>query len=218
MNLQEVRTDYWEKVCSRVVKSLKENEFDAVFVPTAQEAKSIIHQKISPSFSVGRGGSVTLTEMGIFEELQAKGCTVIDPFVPGYSSEQKFEAARRALHADVFLASANAITRDGQIVNVDGTGNRVAGMIFGPKRVILVAGRNKIVSDLDEAFVRIHSTAAPLNARRLELNVPCATLDECNEICKSSKKMCRVWTILEKKPGFDLSTFLVILVGEELGF
>jgi hypothetical protein len=117
--------------------------------------------------------------------------------------------------SDLFLSSVNAITMDGELVNIDGMGNRVNATNFGPKKVILVAGYNKIVEDVQEAIKRIKNVTAPMNARRLNLEVPCAKLGKCAD-CNSPNRMCRIVVILEWKPTW--TDMLVILVGEELGY
>lgn len=175
-----------------------------------------MHRMIPQGATVGRCGSTTLTEMGIYDELRERGLTIIDPFRPHLSPEEKLQERRKTLLCDVLLSSANAITRDGKIINVDGTGNRVAGMIFGPKKVIIVAGKNKIVFNIREGLERIKNFSAPLNARRLNKKVPCARLDRCPGECASSERMCNVTVILEKQP--DKSSISVLLVGEDLGF
>lgn len=133
----------------------------------------------------------------------------------GLSPDEDFQIRREALMTDVFLASTNALTIDGVIVNTDGIGNRVAGMIFGPKHVILVAGINKIVKDVDEAIWRIKNISTPMNAHRLGLNTPCAKVGYCVN-CSSNVSICRVTTIIEYKPS--KTDFTIILVNEELGY
>jgi len=165
---------------------------------------------------VGRAGSMTITDMGVVAPLREKGCTVIDPYEGDLSPEDQVKARHRVLSCDVFLASSNAITRDGTIVNIDGTGNRVAAMIFGPKRAILVVGRNKIVPDLTSAMERLETVACPLNARRLKRNTPCHTLGYCPDGCTSPDRMCNVTVIIEKQPTG--SSITVIVVNEDLGF
>lgn len=208
--------DFWKTKCSIVVDALKQNGYQAEYCPTAIEAKKRIHTMVPKGAAVGRCGSTTLTQMGIYDELRERGCTIIDPFRAGLSPEQDLQERRKALLCDVLLSSTNAITRDGKIINVDGTGNRVAGIIFGPKKVIIVAGRNKIVFNVQEGLERIKNIAAPLNARRLNLQVPCAKLDRCPGDCTSPERMCNMIVILEKKP--DMSSITVLLVGESLGF
>lgn len=117
--------------------------------------------------------------------------------------------------SDLFLSSANAVTLNGELVNIDGIGNRVNSTTFGPGKVILVAGYNKIVEDVQEGIKRIKNVAAPLNARRLNIDVPCAKVGKCVD-CNSPNRICRVLVILERKPS--LTDIFVILVGEELGY
>jgi hypothetical protein len=122
---------------------------------------------------------------------------------------------REELNSDVYLASSNAVTEDGRLINIDMTGNRVVAMIFGPPKVILVVGVNKIVKDVDEGIKRVKNVATPMNARRLGLKVPCASTGVCTN-CDAEDRLCRVTTIIEKRPS--RSDISVILVGEELGF
>lgn len=208
--------DFWKTRCSIVVDALKQNGYEAEYFSTAIEAKKRIHSMIPKGVAVGRCGSTTLTQMGICEELRERGCAIINPFRVDLSSEQDLQERRRTLLCDVLLSSANAITRDGKIINVDGTGNRVAAITFGPKKVIIIAGRNKIVSNVQEGLERIKNIAAPLNARRLNLEVPCARLDRCPGDCTSPERMCNIIVILEKRP--NMSSITVLLVGESLGF
>jgi hypothetical protein len=119
------------------------------------------------------------------------------------------------LTCDVFFSSTNALTLDGKLVNIDGTGNRVASMIFGPGHVVLIVGANKITDDLQQAMIRAKHLAAPMNAMRLNLKTPCATTGYCSD-CNSEDRICKVTTIIEYKP--DLTNFTVILVGEEIGY
>ncbi|MBC7188599.1 lactate utilization protein [Candidatus Aerophobetes bacterium] len=217
MELQEVMDSFWKEKIKVTLSSLKKKGYDVHFAPSVEEAKKIIYSMIPQGAVIGRCGSVTLTQMGIYDELKAKGFCVIDPYESGLSFEEQVERRRKTLLCDVFLAGANAITREGEIVNVDGTGNRVAGITFGPKKVIIVAGRNKIVQDIKEALERIKSVSAPLNARRLRRKTPCAVLDRCPENeCESSDRMCNVTLILNRKP--DMSSISIILVGEDIGF
>ena len=209
--------NFWETRCAAVADALKKNGFQAEYLPTAGEAKKRIHALIPEGVTVGRCGSTTLVRMGIFDELRERGLTIIDPFQADLSPDEDLHERRKTLICDLLLTGTNAITRDGKLINVDGTGNRVAAMIFGPKKVIVVAGRNKIVSTAKEGLERIKNTAAPLNARRLKRSVPCARLDRCPpKECNSPERMCNVTVILEKNP--DMSSITVLLVGENLGF
>lgn len=214
--MKKVREDFWEKRCTTVAEALNKNGFEAEYLATATRAKKKVLSMIPKGATIGRCGSTTLTQMGVYEELRRRGHTIFDPFQTGLSSEEDLAERRKALLSDVLLSSANAVTSDGQIVNVDGTGNRVAATIFGPQKVIMVVGRNKIVSNVEAGLQRIRNIAAPLNARRLKRRVPCATLDRCPGDCSSPENMCKAVVILAKQP--DMSSITVLLVGEDLGF
>jgi len=158
---------------------------------------------------------MTIRELGVLDQLKARGNTVFDHWVPGLSREESLEIRKAQMSSDLFLSSSNAITMNGELVNIDGVGNRVNAINFGPKKVILVAGFNKIAGNVDEAIKRVKGEAAPPNARRLSLDVPCAKLGWCVD-CNSPDRACRVIVIHERKPL--LTDILVILVGEELGY
>jgi len=165
--------------------------------------------------TVGAGGSWTLKQLGILDKLAERGNTVFDHNRPGISAAEAMELRRRQMTSDVFLTGTNAVTVDGKLVNTDAAGNRVAAMIFGPKKVIIVAGVNKIVRDLDEAENRIKYYAAPINNKRLGRPNPCVTTGECMD-CQGPTRICNVTTVMSKKPMATDVT--VIIVGEDLGF
>ena len=179
---------------------------------TAKEAAGIVLGMIPEGASVGFGGSVTVREMGLYETLQ--------PDHPVHwhwkNDEPKPDVFVHAAGADVYLTSTNAITADGCLVNIDGTGNRVGAMIAGPRQVIIIAGSNKIVSgSIPQAIARIKTIACPQNARRLGLNTPCARLNRC-DAAACEKSMCNVTSIIEKPVGGHKIT--IVLVDEELGY
>lgn len=206
-------------IVDQILESFKENKFDVVFVRSRQEALQSVLDRIPHGAVVGAGDSVTLKEIGIFEELKRRNFTVYWPFDEAVPKEERRNIARKALLADVFLSGSNAITMDGKIVNVDATGNRVVGMVFGPKKSIIVVGTNKIVEDLDHAFERVKNIAAPLNAKRIREErgwelLPCVEVGRCMD-CNAENRICNITTIIEKKPrAIDIS---IIIVGEELG-
>lgn len=187
--------------------------FSVHHAATLAEAKSIVLTLIGDKDSIGFGGSVTLREMGLYEELQAMGR---HPHWHWKNDEPKPEVFALAASSDVYLVSSNAITEDGCLVNIDGTGNRVGAMIAGPKQVIVVAGANKLVSGgVPQALARIKSVACPLNARRLGLDTPCAREGKCYAAhCLHS--MCNVTSIIERPVGGHKIT--VVLVDEEAGY
>jgi len=208
--------EWWiEERVKRTVEKLVAHDFKALYVKSTQEAVGEIWKHISPKQRVGVGGSVTIRELGILGQLEARGHTLYDHWRPGIPKENVLEIRKSQMTSDVFLSSVNAVTMNGELVNIDGAGNRVNSTIFGPGKVILVAGYNKIVEDVQEAIKRVKNVAAPINAKRLNVDVPCAKLGRCVD-CNSPNRICRVVVIHERRPL--LTDMLIILVGEELGF
>ena len=204
-----------ETRAQRAVEALQKNGFTAVFVKDREEARARILNLVPPGAAVGVGGSITIRQIGVLTELQQSGCVVHDHWAEGISFEETMRVRRAHLNCDVFLTSANAITQDGQIVSCDGVGNRVGAMIFGPGRVVIVAGTNKLVKDLPEAMKRVKEVAAPPTLKELGLSLPCTETGICND-CRSESRGCRVTVILERRPALTDTT--VLLVGEALGF
>ena len=208
--------EWWiEEKAKKAVERLVAHDFKAIYVKTKEEAVQEIRKQISPKQRIGVGGSLTLRELGILEKLEAEGYTIYNHWKPGLSRESMLEIRKSQMTSDLFLSSVNAVTLNGELVNIDGIGNRVNSTVFGPGKVILVAGHNKIVDDVQEGIKRIKNVAAPLNARRLNIDVPCAKLGRCVD-CNSPNRICRVIVIHERKPS--LTDIFIILVGEELGF
>ncbi len=207
---------WWiEERAKRVIEKLVAHDFQALYVKDREAAVAEIWKHIGPQQTIGVGGSVTIRELGILGGLEARGHIVYDHWKPGISRERVLEIRKSQMTADLFLGSVNAVTLNGELVNIDGIGNRVNATIFGPGKVILVIGRNKIVEDVQEAIKRVKNVAAPINAKRLGLDLPCAKLGKCVD-CNSPQRICRVIVIHERRPS--LTEMLVILVGEELGF
>jgi L-lactate utilization protein LutB len=200
----------------RVLERLKRNEMEAVYFSTVAEAKDEVLRRIPPGAKVGIGGSITLREMGILEVLENKGHEVYDHWREGLSKEKRQEVGKKHQRSDVFLTSTNALTQDGKLINVDATGNRVTSMIFGPQKVLVVAGVNKIVRNLNEGLARVKKIAAPRNCQRRKDPTPCAQDLICRN-CDTPARLCRVTTIIERRP-WGIEDFSVILVGEELGY
>lgn len=230
-DLSQEKQWYYECQAKTAVSNFKRRNINAVYVPDRKEAIKISLEMILPGTKVVRGDSVTIDQIGIMAELQRRGTNkLIDPLerkadgsflIP--EAEQK-KAAREAFSADVFLTGANAITLDGKIVNTDGRGNRVAPLIYGPDKVLVLAGANKLVKDQDEAFQRIRRVAAPLNARRhsskhgaSELGeLPCVRTGSCAD-CSHKFRICRYTAIIEGAMPWETGRINVILIGEELG-
>jgi len=204
-----------ETVGGAVVEALKKNGFEAEYCATGGDAAQRLLELIPEAASVGFGGSWTLKALGISEKLAARGNTILDHGAPGLTNEEKADIRRKQQICDVFLSGTNALTMDGKLVNMDGSGNRVAAMIFGPGKVIVVAGTNKIVKDTAAAEERIRMKAAPINNKRLGTPNPCSRTGVCMD-CQGPTRICNVLTIIGKRP---LGTnFHVLIIGEELGF
>lgn len=199
----------------RAVRALEKNRFSAAYFPDRESAVAHIVSLVPEGSSVGIGGSRTEKDLDVGGKLKAKGCAILDHNLPGLSKEERTATRYRQLAAEVFICGTNALTLKGELVNTDGTGNRVAAMIFGPKRVIVIAGGNKIVRDLDEAHARIKRLAAPLNNKRLELDNPCVRTGECMD-CNNATRICNVTTIISRCPS--LTDIHVIIIGEDLGY
>ena len=202
--------DYIQKTIER----LQKNGMEAFYYPTAREAKEEILKRIPREAKVGVGGSVTLREIGLLEELNKRGQEVYDHWQT-HSKEERIAVGKRQQRSDYFLTSTNALTLDGKLVNVDATGNRITSMIFGPEKVIVVTGVNKIVLNLEEGLARLKKVAAK-NCQRRKDPTPCAKDLICRD-CDSPGRLCRVTTIIERKP-LGLKEFSVFLIGEELGY
>jgi len=209
---------YWEKHLAELKKTLEENRFEVFVAADAKEAGKIVLEEILPKLapkSVAWGGSATFTATGLYEVLKnRKDLKVVDQYQKNLTPEQSIEIRRQELLVDLFFTGANAVTEDGQLVNLDGTGNRVAALTFGPKNVIVLAGRNKVMPDLESAMVRVKNFAAPANAIRLEKQTPCAKTAYCED-CSGPGRICNTWTITEKSN--PKGRIKVILINEDLG-
>jgi len=204
-----------ETILEELSVKLKKRGFNPVILNTVDAIKEFILNIIPDNSTVGLGGSVTLRETGIDFMLKSRGNAVFDHWDSSTSPQEKLDDRRKQLTADYFLTSVNAITVDGEIVNIDGAGNRVASMIFGPRHVIAVVGYNKIVSNLDEAIWRAKNIASAKNCKRLNLDTPCAKKGYCMD-CNLPNSICRVTTIIDYKPM--LTEFSIILTPLEIGY
>lgn len=211
---EDIKNKLHELRLNATAKALEGNGFKAYVVPDRVVAKELILNLIPEGSVVGIGGSVTIREIGVIEELERRGFKVVHHWVK-VSPEESLELRRKALTSDVYLCSSNAVTLDGKLVNIDALGNRVAAMVFGPKRVIVVVGRNKLVRDVEEGISRAKNVAAVANALRLNYKTPCTTLGYCVD-CKSPERSCNITTIIERKP--TATDVHVVLVNEDLGF
>ena len=208
-----------QDVLSSTKEALERNQFKAFVASSRKEAVEKVFELTPPDAKVGVGGSVTVRELGLIEALTTRGNHVVHHWQPDIPIKDWLRYMRDAQNSDVFLCSSNAVTEDGKLVNSDSTGNRVASMIFGSEKVIVVAGANKIVKDVDAGLERLKTVAGPLNAKRHNLTeLPCVATGVCLD-CDSPKRICRVTTILERAPNRVRDpNITVILVAEELGF
>ncbi len=188
------------------IRNLEANNFTVHFFPKGVDAVPEILKKLEAAKSISRGGSVTVDELGIIDKI--KECNM--PFRDYVNREDRMAS----LTAEYYITSSNAVTKDGKLVNIDGFGNRVSAISCGPKQVLIVVGTNKIVNDVDEGIKRIKEIAAPLNAKRLYKNTPCAKTGICDD-CDSPERICRVTSIVEK-PYKDRVT--VYLIDEKFGY
>jgi L-lactate utilization protein LutB len=197
------------------LQRLRKHGMGAFYYPTAREAAEEILRQIPREATVGVGGSITVREMSIPEALIKRGQKVYDHW------QEKTREARHAIgrlqqQSDYFLTSTNALTMDGKLINIDASGNRVTSMIFGPSHVIVMAGINKIVPNLEAGLARVKKIAAPKNCQRRQDPTSCAKDLVCRD-CESPGRLCRVTTIIERKP-FGLTELSVYIIGEDLGY
>jgi len=199
----------------KVVSELEKNGFTATYFSGRASATAHLLSLVPDGASVGFGGSVTIQCMNLKQKLTQKSCMLLDHGIAGLSPEERIAIRRKQLSANVFLCSSNAVTMQGEMVNVDGTGNRVAAMMFGPERVIIAVGTNKLVNTLDEAHARIKAVAAPVNSKRINLPNPCVESGKCMD-CRSKSRICNLTTIIRRRP--PLTDIHVLVIGEELGY
>jgi len=205
-----------EKVARQIIKNLNKRRMEGSYAPTAAQAKDEILGMIPKGAVVFRCGTMTATDIGLWEDItNLPEVKLIDPYQPGIAPEEGLERRRQGLTADIMIASSNAITLDGRLVNLDGMGNRVAAITFGPKKVILLVGMNKVAPDLESAMARVKHRAAPINNIRYGLKNPCVETGLCSD-CKTPQRICNMWGIIE---GHMIQNRIhVKLVGENLGY
>jgi len=205
---------FQEKQVERTINALKKNNFEALFVPNSKAAFEEVMKRIPDGITVGVGGSVTLTQVGILKALEKRKIRLIWPVQQAKNMDERMELIRKSFSSDIFLSGTNAITEDGKLFNVDATGNRVGAMFIGPEKTIIVAGVNKIVKDLEAAEKRVKEWVAPQNAKRLDKKTPCVETGVCGD-CSSPDRICNIYVTLAKKPA--RTEMVVILAGEKLG-
>jgi len=204
----------------KVIKQLERNNFEVFYAENALAARILFENQILNKIafsSVSYADSLTMQSTGILDLLRSQNSIkFIETFDNNDSWETRIRQRRKALDVDLFLTGTNAITENGQLVNLDMIGNRVAALTFGPRNVVLFIGKNKIVKNLDEAFKRIKTISAPLNAKRHEnFKTPCQKTGICTN-CRSPQRICNTWTITEK--SYPPRRIKIILIGEKLGY
>jgi len=209
---------YWQLRLTALKKALESNNFEVFIANSAVDAGHLVLEKILPKAGARRiswGGSMTFIATGLYDALKnMPNLEILDTFNKALSPEDALELRRQSLLVDLFITGANAVTETGELVNLDMTGNRVAAITFGPRHVVVLVGRNKLVPDLETAMVRIKEYAAPANAMRLDKKTPCVKTSVCEE-CKSPDRICNTWSITQK--SFPKGRVKVVLINESLG-
>jgi L-lactate utilization protein LutB len=209
---------YWKIRLDEIKEQLEKNNFEVFIADTVDRVHAIVLDEIIPKInpkSISWGGSMTFTASGLYDILKTRDdVEILNVFNKKLSPEDILECRRKSLLVDLFITGTNALTEDGQLVNLDMIGNRIGGLTFGPKHVIVLVGRNKIVPDLEEAMARIKDFVAPANAMRLDKKTPCAKTAYCHE-CSSPDRICNTWTITEK--SYPKGRVKIILINKDLG-
>lgn len=212
-------TNYWKLRLEKVKGQLENNDFEVFLADDVSEAKRLVLEEIIPASgasSISYGGSMTMKAAGIQDALlEVEGIELLRPDDPKLNNDEKMEIRRKGLLVDLYFSGTNALTEDGTLVNLDMIGNRVGAITYGPRQVVILVGRNKLVPDLDSAMYRIKDYAAPVNTMRLNFKTPCAKTGECED-CSSPMRICNSWTITEK--SFPKKRIKIILINQDLGY
>ena len=199
----------------RTVENLEKNNISAYRVENEEEALKKVGELIPEGSTIGIGGSMTLFEVGAIDYIRKGNYNVLDRYKEGLTPAEMKEIYRKGFFADAYLTSSNAVTENGELYNVDANGNRVASMLYGPDRVIVIVGINKLVKDIEEAVLRVEETAAPANNKRLNKTNPCTKTGHCMD-CNSEGRICNEYTIIRRQ-GVK-GRMHVIIVNKELGY
>lgn len=210
----KVRSEYYLACADKIIAAMKTRQMECIYFENRKDMLEYLKAVIPAKATAAWGGSMTLKDSGVIDLLRGGLCKIIDRDA-AKTPEEAHKCMHQAFNADCYFLSANAITMDGKLVNIDGNGNRVAALIYGPKEVYVIAGMNKVVKDEDAAMDRIKNMAAPMNAMRLKTGAPCFKTGNCMH-CKGSGTICchTVVTRYSRHPG----RIKVLLVGEELGY
>lgn len=213
--MEENMRKLYEIKIKKIITNLEKNNMRGIFLKNKAELIKFFDENIKSKETVSTGGSTTISELDLIPYLKTRDIVFLDRYEAGLTGQEKEELYRKSLLSDSYITSTNAITEKGYLYNVDGTGNRVAAMIYGPKKVFVIAGVNKIVYDTKEAIKRVRTVAAPANAIRLNLNTPCVKTGECMD-CQVSDRICNEYTLIKRQNKKDRIT--VIFLAENLGY
>lgn len=200
---------------TQLIKAFEANNMTCMFVKDKDELRHYLKEILNSQKKIAVGGSVTLNQLGVIDLIKESDVDFIDRYEDGLTRDEMLDRFREGFFADLFITSTNALTMDGCLYNIDGTGNRVAAMIFGPKEVIVIAGLNKICQDEQEAIAHIRGCSAPANAMRLNKKTPCVKTGHCMD-CHSPERICSSYV----KLGYQgqVNRIKVIIVEENLGY
>lgn len=205
---------FLEKQVERTIKNLAKHNIEGIYVDRA-EVIDKVKELVEEGSTIGCGDSITLEELGIFDFFRKGNYNFLDKYEIGIGSEGRREIYIKNFSADVFITGTNALTEKGEIINIDGNGSRVAPMIYGPKKVIILVGVNKLVKDYEEGIKRVRNYAAPVDAKRLNKNTPCAEHGICVD-CSSNERICNSFVTITSQ--FDKERIKVIIVKDKLGY
>ena len=211
--MTQMEKAYFEKRGQILVKNLRNRHFDAWYCDTKEDALAKVLELIPEGAKIGWGGVLSAQQIGLFDALRSGNYNLLDRDL-GKTQEEREQMMKDALFSDVFLTGANGLSLDGQMVNIDGTGNRVGAIIYGPKKVIVIAGMNKVCDTLEEAVKRAREVAAPLNMMRFMKDTPCAATGKCGD-CKAEGCICN--QIVITRHCRPVGRIQFVLVGEQLG-
>jgi L-lactate utilization protein LutB len=204
-----------DKKVERTIESFKKHNMDAYFVKDKSSLINKISEILEDGNTVSVGGSMTLFETGVIDFLRSGKYNFWDRYKEGLTPEGIKNVFRQSFSSDAYLVSSNAITEEGELYNVDGNGNRVAAMLYGPDKVIVVVGYNKIVKNIDEAMKRKREIAAPANCKRLSKKTPCAEVGYCMD-CKSPDRLCNDYVVIKRQA--IKGRIHVLILGEDFGY
>lgn len=204
-----------EKIIETTISNLEKNNMLGIHVKTIDQLHIKIKELLKEGSLVSVGGSMTLFETGVIDLLRKEDYNFLDRYKEGLSANDIRDIYRQSFSCDAYFASLNALTINGEIYNVDGRGNRVAAMLYGPEKVILICGYNKIVKDIEAAIARNRNICAPINAKRLNKNTPCAVTGYCTD-CNSLDRICNEYTIIRKQ--YEKGRIIVMILDDDYGY